>query len=132
MMFGSFPVLFGLLVTWATPLWLVSVGLALGVILLGVGYGVLWLVSRRAAEAAVSSVREGILQPIFYLVCFATVFAALGMAIIPGLPVKALLGAVSRLSTVGGRDYEFEVPASEKDYKLSLDVRIPELRWFSI
>ena len=55
MMFGSSMLMFGMIGTWVTPLWLLSVGVALGVAALGLFYGVLFLVSRRFAELAWST-----------------------------------------------------------------------------
>ena len=100
---GSFLVL-GMVVTWTTPIWLLSVGVALGAAVLAAAYGILFLVSRRAAEAAVAGVREGVLLPIFYLVVVLSGFALLGPLVIPSLPYSPLISAVSRISAVGQRD----------------------------
>ena len=45
--------LFGNLLMWLTPLWMLSVGVTIGVAILLVLYGLLWLVARPAAEAVV-------------------------------------------------------------------------------
>ncbi len=122
----------GLLHTWITPVWLLSIGVALGVAVLGVGFCVLWVVSRRLAEIASTSVREGILLPIFYLAIGLTGFAALAPVLVSGLPYRPLLSAVSRISAVGPADYEIEVPALTRDFPLkTFDVRLAELRAFT-
>ncbi len=75
---GSPVLLLGMLHTWLTPFWLLSVGVALGVAVLAVVYGVLYLAWRPAADLIATSVREGILLPIFYVALFLTGFAMLG------------------------------------------------------
>jgi len=131
-MFGNSFLLFGLLVTWATPVWLLSAGVALGVIVLALAYGVLLLVSREAAEWVVTSVREGILLPIFYLSIALSVFAVAGAFLIPNLPYRDLLASVPRISAVGLRVFEIEIPASTADFKLEeVDLPLAELTSFS-
>lgn len=128
MLGGSF-FLVGMLVTWLTPLWLISVGAAAGVILLGVAYGIMFLCSRRLADIAYTTVREGVLLPIFYLAMALTLFAALGAVLIPQLPYRALLAAVARISQVGDHTTEITIPPTSLDYDLdSLDIRLGELR----
>jgi ABC-type transport system involved in multi-copper enzyme maturation permease subunit len=122
---------FGLLVTWLTPIWLLSVGTALGVVVLAVLYGIARLVSPRLAEIASSSVREGVLLPIFYLVIFLTAFAAVGVFLVPEIPYPALIGAVSRIAAVGPADYEIVVPPATRDFELKdLQLRLVELAEF--
>jgi ABC-type transport system involved in multi-copper enzyme maturation permease subunit len=122
----------GLLLTWITPLWLLSIGVALGVALLGILYGVLFLVSRRFAEMAYTTVREGILLPIFYLAACLTVFAALGIFLVPGIPYQPLLKAVSRIAAVGSAETEVVVPAATHDFELPLKVQLAELTAFTL
>lgn len=131
-MLGSSPLLFAFVATWVTPIWLLSVGVALGVVVLAVLYGVLFLVSRRLAEVASTSVREGILLPIFYLAMFLTAFAVVGVFLVPDIPYRALVGAVSRITTVGPADVRFVVPPSTRDFELK-DLQLPlvELNSFS-
>jgi ABC-type transport system involved in multi-copper enzyme maturation permease subunit len=119
-------------VTWITPVWLLSVGVALGTLALAVAYGVLFLLSRRAAQWAVASVREGILLPIFYLAVALTAFAVVGAFLVPGLPYRALIASVARISAVGQRDIQMVVPPSTRDFKLAeFQLRMPELVSFS-
>jgi ABC-type transport system involved in multi-copper enzyme maturation permease subunit len=131
-MFGSSVLLLGLLVTWITPLWLLSAGVALGVAVLGIGYGALFLVSRRLAEEAYTSVREGILLPIFYLAACLTVFAVVGIFLVPGIPYRPLMTAVSRIAAVGPAQIDVVVPAATHDFELPLHVRLAELTAFTL
>mgnify|MGYP002623040667 FL=1 len=131
-MLGSTLPLFGLLVTWATPVWLLSTGVALGVVVLAVAYGILYLVSRPAAQWTVTAVREGILLPIFYLAVVLSVFAVVGAFLVPNLPYRDLLSAVTRISAVGQRDYRFEIPASTTDFELEgVELPLDELESFT-
>ncbi len=121
---GSPVLLLGLLQTWLTPFWLLSVGVALGVAVLAVVYGLFFLIWRPAADFMATSVREGILLPIFYMALFLTGFAVLGAFLVPGIPYRTMLESVSRLSSVGSRDWEFSVPASSPAYELE-DLHLP-------
>ncbi len=132
-MFGGSLFVLGLLVTWITPVWLLSVGVGLGVVALGALYGVVWLGSRRLAEVASTSVREGILLPIFYLAMFLSVFAVLGIFLAPDIPYRSLLHAVTRISAVGSREMNFEVPPTTRDFELQqLQPRLAELTFFAL
>ncbi|MEX0678940.1 MAG: hypothetical protein WD063_17830 [Pirellulales bacterium] len=132
-MIGTPVLVVGLLFTWLTPVWLLSAGVALGVAVLAIVYGVLCLVSRRAADFAYSNVREGILLPIFYLAMFLAGFAVLAVLLVPGIPYRAVIASVPRISQVGPQDWEFTVPASSNDYPLKdLKLRLSELNSFTV
>ena len=123
----------GLLVTWATPIWLISVGAAVGLLVLAAIYGVLYLVSRPTADGMFATVREGVLLPIFYLVCALSAFAVLGTVLVPGLPYQKVFSSVSRLSSVGDREIEIVVPPSTRNYPLKeVNVPLAELNGFII
>jgi ABC-type transport system involved in multi-copper enzyme maturation permease subunit len=123
----------GLLFTWLTPLWLVSVGVALATGILALVLGVLYLVAPRAAEYFIASVREGILLPIFYLAVALSAFALLAPFVVPGLPARTILASASRLGSVGSRTWEFTVPPSSADYELKdFSFPIDELFGFTI
>jgi ABC-type transport system involved in multi-copper enzyme maturation permease subunit len=136
-MFGSSIFVLGLLVTWITPVWLLSVGVALGVIVLAVAYGIVWLVSRRLADEIYTGVREGILLPIFYLAMFLTGFSVLGIVLVPEIPYRAVISAVPRIPVVGLGEIEVVVPPTVRDYEVKQfgprrsEVRQSELQAFS-
>ena len=132
-MFGSSILVFGLLETWITPVWLLSVGVALGVLLLASVYGVVWLASRRLANEIFATVREGILLPVFYLAMFLTGFALLGIVLVPGIPYRPLLHAVSRITSVGSYENQFLVPPAVADFELEgYGPRQAELKSFTV
>lgn len=118
------PSLLAALSTWLTPLWLVSVGVAAAVIVLTVIWGVLRLLLPRAAEFVSTSIREGMLLPLFYMSVFLTAFAVLGIFLVPGIPYRSVLTSVSRISSVGAKDWTFTVPPSTTDFELK-DLQLP-------
>src|SRR5262249_32651680 len=127
------PIVFGLLQTWLTPFWLLSVGVALGVAALTIVFGVLFLVSRPAADFVVTSVREGILLPIFWLAMFMTALAVLAIVVVPGIPFRTVLASASRFGEVGRREWDVTIPASSNNYPLKdLNLRMVELNSFTI
>jgi ABC-type transport system involved in multi-copper enzyme maturation permease subunit len=117
-MLSSSPFLLGLTVTWVTPIWLLSVGVAFGLATLLVLYAVVWLVSRSWAEEIFAAVREGILAPVLYLAVALTGFALLGIVLVPAIPYRALIAAVPRMAAVGPADHEFVVPPAVVNYEL--------------
>lgn len=114
--------LFGLLTTWITPVWLLSVGAALGVAVLALGYGVLRLISRRAAEDAVLTVQHSVIVPIIYLALFLCVFAFVGTIVVP---YRSLLGSVKRLPYVGESQRTFQIPAAKARHEIPLNFFVP-------
>jgi ABC-type transport system involved in multi-copper enzyme maturation permease subunit len=128
-MLTSSPFVFALLVTWITPVWMLSVGAALGVAVLAVAYGVLRLAAPRLADAAYWGVRESVLLPIFYVSMLLTGFAVAGIFLVPGLPAKSLVSSVSRISSVGVATQTFEIPPATASYELKdFKLQLPELR----
>ena len=88
----------GNLTVWLTPIWVLSLGVTAAAALLLVVYGILWLVSRRTAEAAFRLVRESVLQWVSYVVL---AFVGLSLLAAPAMPVKQVLHSLKRLPAVG-------------------------------
>lgn len=130
----SAPVLlFGLLHTWLTPFWLLSLGVAISTVLLLAVWGLLYFVRPAAADFLVSSVREGILLPIAYLAFFLTGFAILGVLLIPGLPYRSIVDSVARVGDVGTQTWTVKIPAETTSHELKeVQLRLPELWAFQI
>ncbi len=132
-MLGGSPLILGLTVTWVTPLWVLSAGAALGVAVLAALYGILFLISRPAADVAVTTVREGVLAPIAYLVLFLTAFVLVGVLVVPEIPYRSIISSVSRIASVGPKEIEIEVPPTTHDFELTaLEGPQPELKRFTI
>jgi ABC-type transport system involved in multi-copper enzyme maturation permease subunit len=132
MMFSGSVLVVGMFVTWATPIWLISVGAALGLAVLGAAWGILYLLSRSAAAWVVDSVREGILLPVFYIALGLAAFAVAGLVLIPGLSYRELFNSVTRMSSVGPRTIEIEVPPATTNFPLDdLRLRTAEMNSFT-
>ena len=54
---------------WLTPLWLIGVGAAVALVILLLMWGVLLVISRRAAASVPLAISEGVLTPILAMVC---------------------------------------------------------------
>jgi len=78
----SFP-LFGALMTWLNPLWMVAVGAAAAVALLLAAYWLLRLMVPKVAAIAWTTAKEALSQPLFYLILSIGVFALLIFPFIP-------------------------------------------------
>ncbi|TWT90628.1 ABC-2 family transporter protein [Pseudobythopirellula maris] len=114
---------------WLTPIWLLSVGTTLGALVLAVLYGLLWLVNRKAASAAVTLVSEGVLMPIVYLIGLMAVLAVL---LAPRMPLESVTDALGRLPAVGTTETSVTVPAREVDYALPVSFVSEEMLNYSL
>lgn len=118
-----------LLSTWLTPLWLLSLGAALGLAALGLGYGVLRLAAPRGAAAAISTVRESVLLPIAYLAIFMTVFVVVGTVVVP---YRALLSSAGRMFKANHAESEFKIDATTTGQIIPLIFDVAEVRSFTL
>ncbi|HEY4232106.1 MAG TPA: hypothetical protein VGM76_01650, partial [Lacipirellulaceae bacterium] len=121
--------LFGNLLLWLTPIWMLAVGVTIGVVVLVVLYGGLTVISRQAAEAVPRLIRESILLPISYLVLAMVVFCLLG---IPTMPAGSVVASLRRLPAVGERQVTVSIPARAEDDAIPVDFRASELQRYSI
>ncbi len=128
MISGNF-LLLGVLSTWLTPIWLMGVGVAAGLVVLLVLYGLAAAVSRRLAAFIQTALAEGILLPLSIAVVFisgATLLAT------PWVPYRSLLGAVSRIPAVGTHEEDVTIPPTVKDFAVPLPFRLNELQGFEL
>jgi ABC-type transport system involved in multi-copper enzyme maturation permease subunit len=121
-------VLFGNLIMWLTPVWILAVGVTLGVAILLVLYGLLWLVARPAAESVARLVRESVLMPISYMAMVFVGFALLGA---PTMPVKLLVDSLERLPAVGPQQVTVEIPAGKEDLATPIEFRADEVQRYA-
>ena len=126
---GANFLLIGALTTWLTPLWLLSVGVAGGVVILAAGYGILRLVSPRAAREVADSIRESLLLPVLYLALFMTVVAVVGTV---AVPARSLLATVSRIPAVGVKEVEFVIPPASLEHRIPIDFTPAEVKSFEL
>jgi ABC-type transport system involved in multi-copper enzyme maturation permease subunit len=118
----------GNLLLWLTPIWMLSVGITLGVVILVILYGGLAAISRPAAEAVPRLIRESVLGPLTYLVLAMVAFCILGS---PTMPVKSVVASLRRLPDVGTRQVTAQIPAHAEDVEVPVDFRASELERFS-
>lgn len=131
MLGGNFAVL-GLMVTWLTPLWLLSVGAAIFGVAVGVIYGLLKLAAPRAARVMEDGIREGILLPVLFLVCLLSALSVVGLTVVN---FKPLVAAVLRIPATGPYDVDVQIPALTHDYSIpieKLNFRPVELQSFEL
>lgn len=121
----------GNLSIWLTPIWVLSVGVTLGAVVLAALFGILWLVSRPAAESALRVVQESILQWISYVVLALIAFFFLA---IPLAQVKLpqVIHSLRRLPSVGEREITAQVAARTDDFEIPVDVQADELQEYEI
>jgi hypothetical protein len=121
-------VLFGNLIMWLTPLWILSVGVTIGMAILLVLYGLLWIVARPAGEAVARIVRESVLMPLTYLAAVFVGFCLLGA---PAMPTTLLTDSLERLTSVGPLDRTVEIPAEKDDVDVAIEFRANELQRYA-
>jgi ABC-type transport system involved in multi-copper enzyme maturation permease subunit len=120
--------LLGNLLLWLTPIWMLSVGVTIGALVLLALYGVLFVISRRAAEAVPRLIREGVLLPISYLVLVFVAFCLLGL---PTMPAGSVVASLKRLPAVGTHQVTTSIPAHGEDIEVPVDFRASELQRYS-
>ncbi len=104
------------LMLWITPLWMLSLGVTIGLMVLALLWGLLWLVNRNGAEQAWVSVSESVLMPILYLGAAMAAFTVMGAA---QMPVKEVLESLKRLPSAG------ETTLTQTIEPRSADVSVP-------
>ncbi|MCI0491395.1 MAG: ABC transporter permease [Planctomycetes bacterium] len=123
------PILLGNLTIWLTPVWLLSVGVAIGAVILLLLSGLLWVISRPAANAVPRFIQESVLQPISYIVMAFVLFAVLGGMM---MPVGPVLESLRRLPQVGSSTQTVTIPAHQDDFQVSIRFRSDELQGYSL
>jgi ABC-type transport system involved in multi-copper enzyme maturation permease subunit len=121
--------LLGNLLLWLTPVWMLAVGVTIGVVVLVALYGGLWIFSRAAAEAVLRIVREGVLLPISYLAIALVAFFLLG---IPTMPASSVVASLKRLPAIGPMHWTKAIPAHAEDVEIPVDFRADEVQRYSL
>jgi ABC-type transport system involved in multi-copper enzyme maturation permease subunit len=107
---------------WLTPLWLLGVGCLVGLAILCLVWGVLWVVTRglaphqffrRTADEVPLAVGEGALLPVFAIVAAFAAFGIIG-TMFAQRPADLLL-SLRGLGSVGTRSVEVTVPPTPRD-----------------
>jgi len=115
----------GNLTIWLTPVWVLAAGVTVGMAILVIACGLLWLISRRTGDSVIRLVKESILLWISYV---AIVFIAFFFLAMPVMPVKSIWHSVTRLPDVGTYETSVTVPARTDDQEVPLKFESDELQ----
>jgi ABC-type transport system involved in multi-copper enzyme maturation permease subunit len=115
------------LTIWLTPLWLLSLGVVAGALILMVAWGICALFNRRLARAIATAVKESILRPISYVIVAVAVLAALAS---PSMPISQALSSLRRLPQTQSIDREFTIPPRTADFVDPAAFRASELQQY--
>jgi ABC-type transport system involved in multi-copper enzyme maturation permease subunit len=113
------------LTAWITPVWLISVGVAVGVVILALFYAVLRLANRRVARAFSDGIVESWLLPVFYLSLF---LCLLSLVALPAVPYQSILHEVARIPSVGPATTTIEVPQTTGSFKFPMPFSSGEIQ----
>lgn len=100
---------------WATPIWLVSAGVTLGAVILGVIGLIVGAVSRRLGRELQLALYEGVLWPLAIIVMVLAGFTVAGLFVIED--PRMLAESLQRLSSAGDRPYHFDIAPARKNPK---------------
>jgi ABC-type transport system involved in multi-copper enzyme maturation permease subunit len=121
--------LFGVITIWLTPFWLVTLGITLGMLVLAILYGLMWVVWRKGAAQIPGILKDGIMQPLCWIGLFLagfTVVAAYQM------PVRSLWDSAERIYSVGVTTFDLEVPPLQQNYEVDFSLRGEELQAYTV
>ena len=114
---------------WLTPLWLLSVGVTLGLLLALVVYGVLWVVNRTAADQVQRAIGESVLMPALYL---GGAMAAFAVFASPQMPVEEVIASLRRLPSAGELTETITLDPRSEDVELTLSLVGEEINRYEI
>ncbi len=114
---------------WLTPIWLLAVGATLGLLVLSVGYGMVWLISRQRAESFRWTAAEGILQPVLFV---GTLLAGFAVLAAYSMPMQQMWNSVTRVTAVGPGRADVTVPQEVSDHPIVAVFRAKELKNITI
>ena len=108
---------------WLTPIWILSLGIVIGIALLGLLWLVVLTISRRAAADIWETSTEGVLQYVLWLAGFAFAVAVTGFLVVrdPG----DILASVPRLPMSGTQAVEATVPPSDASLGFRTEDAVP-------
>lgn len=127
-MFSGLP-LFGTITIWLTPFWLVTLGVTLGMLILAILYGLMWVVWRKGAAQIPAVLKDGIMQPL----CWIGLFLA-GFTLVASfqMPVRRLWESAERIYSVGETNLDVEVPPQQRSFEVPFSLRGEELKSYTV
>ena len=128
-MFGLQPALAQIgpnwLITWLTPVWIMSVGVLVGLLILLAIWGLLFVVSRRAAVQIPEMVSEGVMMPVFIVTAIFALFAVLGSIVVRG--PGEIIGSVPRFLSTGVIDETISIDETADGEFIPINLPSPVL-----
>lgn len=101
---------------WLTPLWMVSLGTTIALVLILIVYGLVWMLAPKTSQRMAATFSEGMLHPISYVLGAFVVILVLGT---PTAPTSKVLDSFRRLPHVGPINKTIEVPADTEDFEVT-------------
>jgi ABC-type transport system involved in multi-copper enzyme maturation permease subunit len=111
---------------WLTPMWIVGMGALVALVCLVVIWGVLRIFSRDTSREMATSVLDGPLRPILWVVVAFAAYGVLGAPV--ALNKGAILVSASRLPFVRTTTQQFPITESAKDQTVDVRLRYSELK----
>ncbi len=123
------PLIVADLTTWIIPVWILSIGATLGLLVLLALYGLSWLVLPRVARVVPSVLKEGVLQFVAYLLVFLAIFT---VVVSFKVPYQRLVASISRVTAVGEQTLRYEIPGEAMFHPIPIEFRAAELKSLQI
>lgn len=114
---------------WLTPLWMLSLGTTLGLVVLAVLYGLLYLVNRRAAAVAWSAISESVFMPVLWI---AVGLVGLTVFAFPQMPSEQVLQSLQRLPASGVRTVTLDLEPRSQDVEQAISMVAEEVVTYEI
>jgi ABC-type transport system involved in multi-copper enzyme maturation permease subunit len=121
---------------WATPVWLLSMGVTVGLLVLALAWLIVSVANRRWAAEIREALNEGVLLPLLWIGGALGIFAVIGVFLAE--EPKSVALSLQRIPAVGTHELQFTLPASAERAKdefavvpfetLAMDFRRDEVR----
>jgi len=121
--------LVGLLTTWLTPIWILSVGIAAGLVLLLIVFGLIYVVSPQNGARILSILGDGTMQYVLYCALFLSGFALVAAV---QMPVERVANSLARMTVAEQIEREITVPPLTERQELDISFRGAELQSYEL
>lgn len=114
---------------WLTPIWMLSVGVTIGLAVLAILIAILWVINRKAADSAIASIRESVFMPMLYL---GGALVTLMVVAAPQMPAEEMLASLKRVGAVGTTERTLTVDPNTEDATVSVNLVGEEVTSYEI